>query len=307
MSSPTPSEPPGSMLGILLILAASLGFASKGIFIKLSYQVDSSIDAITVMAIRMLLALPIFLIAALALHRRAGQSVLVPSDYARILYLGFMGYYLSSYLDLSGLHHISAGLERLILYLYPTFVVLLSAYLSKRRIQAREFTALLLSYLGIAMVFYFELGQVGESVLTGSLLVMAAAFSFALFMVGSHGAVRRIGAARFTAYSMSVATLLTLGHYLAVHGVENLRQPARFYIYGFDLALLGTVLPAFMMNAGLQRVGASRTAILTSIGPIMTLGLAYLYLGEPLTPLQVGGTLLILGGVYTASRRNTGT
>jgi drug/metabolite transporter (DMT)-like permease len=306
MSSNTPTEPPGNMLGIALVLAASLGFASKAIFIKLSYQVDGSIDAITVMALRMLLALPFFLITALFYRRRQGQSELTRGDYARILYLGFMGYYLSSYLDLSGLHHISAGLERLILYLYPTFVVLLSAYLSRRRVRQREVTALLLSYLGIAMVFYFELGLAGDSVLTGSLLVTAAAFSFALFMIGSHGAVRRIGAARFTAYSMTVATLLTLGHYLAVHGVENLRQPAPFYLYGLNLAMLGTVLPAFMMNAGLQRVGASSTAILGSIGPIMTLGLAYLYLGEPLTPLQLGGTLLILAGVYAASRRGAG-
>jgi len=301
MSSPT-EPPPGSLTGSLLIIAASLGFASKGIFIKLSYQLDGSIDAITVMALRMLIALPFFVIAALILHRRPNQTTLQGKDYLHILYLGFMGYYLSSFLDLSGLHHISAGLERLILYLYPSFVVLLSAFQARRWIQGQELAALLLSYLGLAMVFALEMNTVGTSIVHGSLLVMSAAFSFALFMVGSHGAVRRIGSARFTAYSMSVATLLTLLHYLVVHGVENLRQASSFYLYGADLALLGTVLPAFMMNAGLLRIGASRAAILTSAGPVLTLGLAYVFLGEPLTGLQIGGTVLILGGVYVASR-----
>jgi len=304
MSSQT-EPPPGRLTGIIFVIAASLGFASKGIFIKLSYQVDGSIDAITIMALRMLIALPFFVIAAVLLHRRPNQTALRGRDYLHILYLGFMGYYLSSLLDLSGLHHISAGLERLILYLYPTFVVLLSAYLARRRIEGREIAALLLSYLGIALVFAFELGQTGDAIVHGALLVIAAAFSYALFMVGSHGAVRRIGAARFTAYSMSVATGLTLVHYLSVHGVENLRQAPNFYLYGADLALLGTVLPAFLMNAGLHRIGASRTAILTSVGPVLTLGLAYVYLGEPLTPLQLGGTGLILGGVYIASRPRT--
>lgn len=301
--SSSPEPPSGSITGILFIIIASLGFASKGIFIKLSYQISGNIDAITVMAVRMLIALPFFLATAIFLQRKPDQTPLQGRDYLHILYLGFMGYYLSSLLDISGLYHISAGLERLILYLYPTFVVLLSAYQAKRPVARHEISALLLSYIGIAMVFAFEIVQFGNTIVQGALLVLSAAFSFALFMVGSHGAVQRIGAARFTAYSMTVATLLTLIHYTILHGLALFDEPPGFYLYAVDLALLGTVVPAFLMNAGLHRVGASQTAILTSVGPILTLALAYVYLGEPLTLVQMAGTMLILAGVYVAGRR----
>lgn len=300
----TPPEPPAaSGYGVLFVIIATLGFASKGIFIKLSYQLGNHIDAITVMAFRMIIALPFFLITAWYLERREGRVDLSCGDYLRIVYLGFMGYYLSSLLDLSGLQHISASLERLILYLYPTFVVLLTAYLARRRIHMREIFALGLSYLGLGFVFTSDLADMNRNILHGSLLILAAAFSFALFMVASHGMVRRIGAARTTALSMSVAALFTIIHYLLVHGSMQLHQAPAFYWYGLSLALFGTVIPSFLMNAGLHRVGPGRTAILTSIGPIMTLGLAFLYLGEKLSLVQFLGALLILGGVYIAGRK----
>lgn len=305
MSSSATSTTPRMFVGAILVLTASLGFASKGIFIKLSYNLGMQIDAITIMALRMLMALPLFLATAFMLRTREDAAALTTGDYLRILYLGFLGYYLSSYLDLSGLYYISAGMERLILYLYPTFVIVLSAVILRKPISRQELSALALSYAGIAGVFFLDLRAEGDAVIRGGLLVMLAALSFAIFMIGSHEAIHRIGSARFTAYSMSVATLLTLIHYLLNHGVENLVQPFPFYLYGVCLAIAGTVLPAFLMNAGLQRIGANRTSILTSIGPVMTLGLAYLYLGEGITLPQAAGTLLILAGVYLASRPQT--
>lgn len=289
--------------GVIYVLIAALGFSSKGVLIKLAYALHPYIDAISVMAVRMLFALPFFLFVAARFARSADTPKLESQDTRSILVLGFFGYYISSYLDFKGLEYISANLERLILYLYPTLVVVISAYLYQRAIPPRERGALALGYLGIALVFVIDLHANGTQVLTGGALVFAAAISYAVFLIRSEHTIRRVGAARFTAYSMSVATLLTLIHYVAQHATALLHLPAMFYLIGGVMALFCTVIPAFLMNLGLQRIGAGPTAIISSAGPVMTLGLAYAVLHEAVGAVQILGAALILASVFIVSRR----
>lgn len=301
MSSSTAVSTRRHYLGLALILFASSGFAIKGIFIKLAYT-DTNVDAISLLTIRMVLAVPFFLAVAIFYARRSAPKPMQREDIIRILYLGFIGYYLSSYLDFSGLHYISAGLERLVLYLYPTFVVLLTVVSVRRAPRMKEMLALVLSYAGIGLVFVLELAVEGPAVITGTLSVLAAALSYAFFMVGSQKAIHRIGSARFTAYSMLVASSMVIIHYLITNDIRIFDMPADFYLYGLALALISTVFPAFMMNAGIKQLGASRTAVLTSIGPVMTLILAWGILGESIGLLQIAGTVLILLGIYISGR-----
>jgi len=294
---------PLAISGILFVIIAALGFSSKGVLIKLTYALDPRIDAISVMAVRMPLALPFFLFVALRIARQTETASLQRQDVHAILALGFLGYYASSWLDFTGLKYISASLERLILYLYPTLVVVLSALYYRRAIVRRERHALALGYAGIALVFAVDLHFVGLDVLTGGSLVFVAALTYAVFLIASAHTIQRVGAARFTAYSMSVATLLTTVHYAVQHGVQLAHFSAEFYALGLAMAVFCTVIPAFLMNAGIQRIGAGMTAVLSSIGPVMTIALAYFFLHEAIAPVQLLGTALIIASALVLVRR----
>jgi len=182
-------------------------------------------------------------------------------------------------------------------------VVVLSAWYYRRAITRSERHALALGYLGIALVFMINLQFAGLDVLKGGVSVFVAALSYSVFLIASAHTIQRVGAARFTAYSMTVATLLTTVHYAAQHGVQLVNFPAEFYALGLAMAVFCTVIPAFLMNAGMQRIGAGMTAMLSSIGPVMTIGLAYFFLHEAIAPVQLAGTALIIGSVLLLVRR----
>ena len=179
--------------GAIFVLLAALGFSAKAVLIKLAYAYGSQVDAITLMTLRMSMALPFFLLVAVWNGRKGTGQALRALDWLKILGLGVMGYYLASYLDFSGLQLISAGLERLILFLYPTFVVLFSAAIYRRFINRRELLALGLSYAGMVMVFIENMTVDSPRLFLGSAFVLASAVSFACFMLGSGIMIRRIG------------------------------------------------------------------------------------------------------------------
>jgi drug/metabolite transporter (DMT)-like permease len=250
----------------------------------------------------MLIALPVFLFVAFW-HRSSSQNqALTLKDGLAIIMLGGLGYYLASYLDFTGLQFISAGLERIILFLYPTFVVLFSAVIFKRSVILREMIALLLSYAGMIWVFQENMQSGSNDVFKGSILVLFSAISFALFMIGSGIMVKRIGSTRFTAFSMTVACFATLAHFIVTHDLYLLNLPKPVYGLTLLMAIFSTVLPAFLMNAGIRRIGSGTASIISSAGPISTLILAYTFLEEPLTLAQIIGTFLVLTGVYVASK-----
>lgn len=296
-----------AIIGCLFVLLGAFGFSAKAVLIKLAYGYSHQLDAITLMVVRMAISLPFFLAVALWPANDSTQindaQRLNRQDWLMILGLGILGYYVASFLDFTGLQYIPAGLERLILFLYPTFVVLFTAAIQRRGITRHQALALALSYAGMILVFADNMAAMESSeLLLGSALVLASAVAFAFFLMGSGMMVKRIGSTRFTAYSMTVACLATGLHFVIHHGVEPLNLPANVYWLALIMAVFSTVLPAFFMNAGIRRIGAGSASIISSAGPIGTLALAFLFLGETLTAAQLGGTALVLIGVYVISR-----
>jgi drug/metabolite transporter (DMT)-like permease len=290
------------LIGLLLVLLGAFGFSAKAIFIKLAYGISTQTDAITLMALRMAFSLPFFLLVAVWNNKTSSAEPLPPKQWLVIIVLGLMGYYIASFLDFLGLQYISAGLERVILFLYPTFVIVFSALVYRRKITWRVGLALALSYAGMLLVFVEHLATESANVWLGSLLVLASAVVFACFTMGSGVMTPRIGSARFTAYTMTIACIATLVHFAIVHGVDLLGLPKDVYVLAGLMAIFSTVLPAFFMNAGILRIGAGSASIVSTIGPILTLALAFVVLAEPVSYWQLAGTFLVLAGVYTVSK-----
>ncbi len=282
---------------------AAFGFSLKSILIKLMF--GHGVDASTVMALRLLLSAPFFLVLALwpGLPGRSGSPE--PRDWLHLVGLGFIGSYLSAWLDMLGLQYVSAGLERLILFLYPTIVVLLSAWWLHIRIGRRQLTALVLSYVGIGLVFADQLlaHTMQGDVMKGSALVFASALVYSVFLIGSSRVVHRFGAVRFTSWGMLVGTLCCLVQFFSVHSVEALRLPMSVYGLAFAMAIFSTVLPNIFMSEGLRRIGANRAALVGTIGPVVTIALGAVVLGEHIGPLQFAGAGLVLVGVFLVSAR----
>ncbi|MFA6163647.1 MAG: DMT family transporter [Methylobacter sp.] len=295
------------IFGYLFVLLGAFGFSSKAVLIKLAYGYSHELDAITLMVLRMAISLPFFLMVALWSANDSAKTKdaqhLNRQDWLMILGLGVLGYYIASFLDFAGLQYISAGLERLILFLYPTIVVLFTAAIQRRSINRHQALALALSYAGMIFVFVDNMAAMALSgLLLGSTLVLASAIAYAFFLMGSGMMVKRIGSTRFTAYSMTVACLATGLHFVIEHGVKLLNLPESVYWLALIMAIFSTVLPAFLMNAGIRRIGVGSASIISSTGPIATLALAFLLLGEALTLAQLAGTALVLIGVYVVRR-----
>jgi drug/metabolite transporter (DMT)-like permease len=295
--------------GYALVLLGALGFSAKSIIIKLAYAANGQVDAITLLALRMLFALPLFLLVAVWHNKKFPAIPLDKKQWGAVIVLGLIGYYIASYLDFLGLQYISAGLERVIIFLYPTFVVLFSAVFYRRRISVRVGIALTLSYAGTLLVFIEQLTIASSGLLLGSGFVLSSAIIFSWFVMGSGVMTQSIGSARFTAYTMTVACVATLTHFALLHTTALTRMSSlpttgweRVYTLALIMAIFSTVLPAFFMNAGIRRIGAGSASIISTTGPIATLVLAYLFLGEAITALQLAGTFFVLAGVYVVSQ-----
>ncbi|MGR9106663.1 MAG: DMT family transporter [Gammaproteobacteria bacterium] len=292
---------PTALSGSLFVLLAAFGFSAKAILIKLAYS-EGAVDAISLLALRMAMSLPFFLLVAVWTDRGNSRPAMAPGDWWAILALGMLGYYLASFLDFEGLRYISAGLERLILFLYPTLVVLFSALLARKRVHPAEAGALLLSYAGIALVVVENLGNRSEELWFGVGLVFTSAVFFACYIMGSGYMIPRFGSVRFTSYSMIVACFATGIHFSLHPAARLIGLPLRIYGLAFGMALFSTVLPIFFMNAGIRRLGSGRASIISSAGPVATLILAYFLLGEALSVRQISGTVLVLLGVCVVTQ-----
>lgn len=282
--------------GVWMVMIAAGGLSLKAIFVKLAYSLDGDLDAIGLLLPRMVLALPFFAIALLWSEYRATLPVQM-RDRIAALGLGVLGYYMAAFLDFSGLSYIPASLERLILYLYPTLVVLLLAAARRQAISRHTGGALLLSYAGIALVFQGELSLVAPDIRLGSVLVFASALCFALFMIAGAALIHRLGTVRFTALSMVAATVATAVHHGIGGGAPLATLSTPVWGIALLMALFSTVAPAFLLNAGLRRIGPGAAAIVTTTGPVATLFFAWWLLDERLTLLQLCGALLIVSGV----------
>lgn len=287
-----------ALVGVLFALLAAVGFSAKAILVKLAYL--DRVDAVTLLALRMAFSVPFFVGVALW-TRRQHADPLSPHDRMLVVGLGLIGYYLSSFLDFLGLQYISAGLERLILFLYPTMTVVLSALVYKRAIGRSVMAALVVCYAGIALVFFHDLGTLQGGIVLGASLVFASTLSYSVYLVGAGHAIARIGAARFTAYAMIVATLASLLQFVFTHPLDALAVPLRVYELALAMAIFSTVLPVFLLSLAIRRIGSGRASLLGSIGPVSTILMAYVFLQETISLLQIAGSALVLAGVLLVS------
>jgi drug/metabolite transporter (DMT)-like permease len=283
--------------GLSIAIVGAILFSTKAVVAKLLYRYQ--IDAVTLIAFRMLFSLPVF--AAVAIWKMRTEAPLSNADRARLVVLGLIGYYLSSFLDFLGLQYISVGLERLILFLTPTFVLLMTALVLKRRISRVEWLALALSYCGIVLVFVHDLAGGAGSTVIGALFVLASALTYGIYLLGSGEMVRRIGSLRLVAYAMCVSSVACIAQFFLLRPASLLVQPAPVYWLSLVNGIFCTIVPVFMTMIAVQRIGASTASQAGMIGPVSTLFLGAAILGEPITGVQLAGTGLVLMGIYMLS------
>lgn len=298
-TGPEGRSPRAAYLGGLgIAIGGAVLFSTKAIVAKLLYRYQ--LDAVTVLAFRMLFSLPVF--AAVAVWKMRAGAPLSAADRWRLVGLGLVGYYLSSFLDFLGLQYITVGLERLILFLTPTFVLLISSTLLKQHIRGTQWLALLTSYCGIVFVFVHDLGNGGDNVALGATLVLGSAASYAVYLLLSGEMVKRLGALRLVSYAMCVSSVACIAQFLVLRPASALAQPMA--VYGLSLAngIFCTVMPVFMTMAAVERIGAGAASQAGMIGPVSTLFLGALLLGESVTSWQLAGTALVMAGIYLLSK-----
>ena len=305
MTNAAPEAAQRDWKGAALVIASAMAFSAKAIFVKLAYADAPGDfqppDPVTLLTMRMGLALPLFAVIAWWSAREADNS-LDRRDWFVLIVIGLMGYYGASLFDFWGLMYISAALERLILFLNPTLVVLMSVVAVGYRIVGRDVFALAISYAGIALVFVHDLTVNPDKVLLGGGLVLLSAILYAGYLVGAGQMIKRVGAIRFAAYASIISTVAIFLHFSVTHDMSHLvRQSGRVWTLTAWMAVVSTVLPVVMMAAGMRRVGSSNAAMMSSIGPIATIFMGYVFLNEPVTAIQLLGAALVMIGVLAIS------
>jgi drug/metabolite transporter (DMT)-like permease len=298
-------------VGIAFAIAGILAFSFRPLWIKLAYAVPTEsghpVGPVTLLFLRMVLSLPFFIAIAVWLKSRetAQTTKLTGKDWLAIAGLGFVGYYLASFLDFLGLQYVGAGLGRLILFLYPTMVLLLSFVFLRKAPTRRELAALVISYTGIAFVLSnrFGGGIEGQLFLLGVLLIFASALCYAVYLVAGSQMVKRVGSMRFTAYTMIISTLPAVVQFFALEPLSALVLPTAVWVYALIMATFSTVLPVFLQAEALKRIGANQFALVGALGPVSTALLSALGLEEPFGPLQVLGAALVIAGVLLVSMK----
>jgi drug/metabolite transporter (DMT)-like permease len=293
--------------GFLLTLLGAILFSTKAIIVKLAFGATHT-DALTLLTLRMVFALPFYVGVALLVSGKKSNVRLTRSQWVGVIIIGLLGYYVSSLLDFMGLQYVSAGLERLILFLYPSFVVFINAVFFKQRITGIQKWALLLTYLGIAIAYVGELtvDTSRQGFYLGSFLVFLCAVTYSIYIAGSGKLIPVVGANKFTAYAMLAATAGIFIHFAIAGQGDVLGAGQALWGYGLGLAILSTVLPSFLISQGLKRIGANNVAIISGIGPISTIAQAHFFLHEPIFLAQIGGTVLVVVGVLLLSWKRPG-
>ena len=284
--------------GLLMAVIGSIAFSGKAIIVKLGYRYG--VDAVTLIMYRMLFALPLF--AVMAWWASRGKPPLSRKDWLGILGLGFSGYYLASFLDFAGLQYISASLERLILYLNPTIVLILGLLIFKKKISRTQLMAMALSYGGVLLVFGHELSFDGTNALLGSALVFASAISYAIYLVYSGEMVKRLGSLRLVGLATTVACLLCIAQFLILKPLSAAIVAPEVIWLSILNATLCTAVPVLLVMMAIERIGAGLAAQTGMIGPMSTIAMGVIFLDEQLNLWIIGGTIFVLIGVYWVSR-----
>ena len=294
--------------GVALALLGAATFATKGIVIKLALA--ENIDALTTLTWRMLVAVPIFVTVGIIGYRRRMRQrtadappVLDGRSFLKALGVGVLGYYVASFLDFQALEYISAQFDRLILLTYPFFVVLFGAVFFKRKVTPAMLAGQLLSYLGIAIIFWRDLHFEGRDVILGAALVFGAAVTYAGYQILAKPLIDRMGAQLFTSIAMSGAGPAIIVHFLVTHPVSDLAVPVDALPLMLAIGTVSTVLPAYCISAAIGMIGPEKTAVIGNVSPVVTIGLAVGILGERFTAWHAAGTALVLFGAWLFTRK----
>ena len=291
--------------GIMIAFLGAICFSTKAIFVKLAYR-DTPVDSVSLLALRMVFSLPFFIIAALVSSGKNTNVRFTGLQWAKIALIGCLGYYISSLLDFLGLQYVSAGIERLILFIYPTLVLLMSSVIFKQKIKPIQWVAIAITYAGLLIAFYSELDfnkEQGAEFILGAVLIFTCAITYAAYIVGSGRLIPAVGAAKFNSYAMSFACIGVLVHFFITSDKSLFQFSGEVYTYGVVMAIVSTVIPSYLVSEGIKRIGSNNAAIVGSIGPVSTIIQAYYFLDEPILALQVVGTLLILVGVLVIGKK----
>lgn len=286
-----------TILGYGLVLAGSALFAFKAIFIKIAY--GETPDAMLMLVWRMIFALPLFAatgIYALAWQNGARRIRSSPGRAVRAALVGFIGYYLAMALDFHALLFISAQLERLALFTYPIFVFILGALFFGERLTRGHFVSAALTYAGLAFVFATGMNTAGSGVMLGTALVLGAALAFALYQLLARPLIVELGSLLFTSIALACAAVTSILHFVLLRGLSFGASPG-FLMLAAATAVIATVLPSYLVNAGMGRIGAQSTAMISTLSPLMTIYFAVMLLGENFGLMDAFGTLLVLTGV----------
>jgi len=287
-----------SIAGFLITLSGAILFSTKAIIVKLAFG-STHTDALTLLTLRMIFSLPFYVVAAFIVSGHKDNKKMNVKEWLLVITLGIFGYYLSSLFDFIGLQYVSAGLERLILFLYPTFAVLINAYFFRQKISGIQGLALVFTYAGIAIAYFGELtiDSGNPNFYFGSFMIFLCSITYSIYIAGSGKVIPITGANKFTAYAMLAATAGIFIHFTIKGNIKTLETGSTLWLYGIMLAVFSTVLPSFMLSQGLKKIGSNNVAIISGIGPVSTIVQAHFILGEKIFAAQIAGTLLVIIGV----------
>ena len=284
-------------IGAFLVFLSAFCFVCKGILIKLAYQYP--IDSISLLTLRMLFALPFYVAILLNLARKQPSVKLIIRQWIALATFGITGYYFASFFNFLGLVYITASLERILLFVYPTFVLPINAIGFGRRVTKQQIIALTLTYAGILLAFWGNIETSAQKdVALGSFWVILSGLVYAIYLVGSDQMIALVGSQRYTCYAMIAATVPTVLHCAVQNGLHLGSYPMPVYGLAIGMAVFVTVIPTFLIAEGIKRVGSGNASIIASIGPIFTIILSTTILHETISVEQIMGTLLVLTGVF---------
>ncbi len=289
-------------IGAILVILGSICFAGKAVLVKYNY-IHYHVDTVSLLALRMLFSAPFYLIILFFQNKNQAEvPKLNRKEWVWMLIIGLVGYYLAAFFDFWGLNYITASVERLILFIYPTLVVIFSGIFLKKPIHKIQYFALIITYLGVVFAFIPDLRMgLQKDLITGSFLVFMSSLTYALYLIGSGEMIPKIGALRFTCYAMLISTAMIIVHYYVSIGGGLLSYQPEVYWLSITMAVFTTVIPSFMISEGIKRIASGNASIIGSIGPIATIIMANIFLDEHISTWQIIGTFIVLGGVLMIS------
>ncbi len=282
-------------LAFILALTGVIMFSSKAVLVKSAYKYG--IDALSLLTLRLLMALPVYLIILFSTSRTGHIKKIPGLDFLKVAFLGFIGYYLASFLDFYGLHYISASLERLILFIYPTLVLIISGVFLKKRVSVEQIFAVIITYFGVMLAFFKNDMPTGSNITFGGVLIFGSALFYAIYLVGSETLIPRFGTKLFISMAMTVSTISAITHFIITSDTNLWGFNKEVYILTAIMSVVSTIIPSFMIAEAIKLIGASNVAVIGSFGPVSTIILAVIFLDEKITPFQLLGTIVVISGI----------